>query len=1585
DVYVQPANGCKADSTMTIQMLKDAYVRANAASATEITTATNENMIPYAYSKDGEGNVDKVYDECGTELSFFIGLTAEEEKTSVDVSVSLDDDDSYVYWTMKDASGNASRCSTLVSPKDTTKPEIVQSLDTLKLDGSDPDSKCQGVSDLSYNAISNMLNISDCSKTEISYVIIHEDGTKTSAKKVENDAFYKFKETLNDGDVIEWIATDEFQNSNSVKQDVEIVDKKAPKVDCDKLIKNIEITQNELTAGICIDNDYLINHKGLFTGLKSGDDHWVKDNCTDFSDIIVTSKRSDGKNNGDHADLTAPFMVGSTTINWTFADKAGNSDFCPQIINIPNNPPAIVCEPSEVKVPITRENDCNTSYKIEADKVIADLRRGVLIEKGIIDADGNILNGMTEDQVDDLLHKSDCGNDLKLESNVDVPLNPDGSFTFEIGKDVVVTYRVYDEYGNESFCTITYKAVDEEKPYVSKEEFVSTLLRDANCQYVYSNTKSDFLNKLDAADCSNMKVYYEIDGVKTELTDKMTYTDFDSEIGSETIKWTIEDVFGNYTEVTEKISKEDRLAPSVACPTDPIKIPLDGDCKSYVSMSDEQIIAMMRAGAVLPAFNEESLKKVMGIDLYDTLNEAEKFAVTHDCGETVRLLVNDGDDSFVEKEEIVVDMQYGETVTMEFAVRDLSGNENKCSLTFMAIDTTAPKITSLDTVRLYYTESECKCTYSETYEEIEKLLNIRDCDKNTTISYTSNGVTRALPKGEKFDMTLLAGEVNDIVWTVTDGSGNSSSEIQTVVAYDTIAPKFDCSTLAKDLTVVLRNHGDEATFDKFEKAGLDTSIYFDDSCDERLKPTFIRDDDKNVFKDIYPANDTTILYTTFVDKASNSHYCEQNLIVLDSIKPVIICPRDYDTLTCDDKLPYIAKNLDEFKTYLYGDVLDAHNMIPDKFTHEDEFVGDKCESTLTRTYTIYDIFGGSSSCVNKIHVKDNIPPVWTSRLDADTLFFTCDDQSPVYELPKASDACSNYTSVLSTVTSDRVMDKTKCGYYNYNKTFKCYAIDGCGNVNHDSITFVLAIRDTNKPKFDVPDWFVDGEVTAKSDGKCEMLVPDLQPFALNWNDPCSTISALTFSQSPAAGTAIKSNTDVQMILTDACGNSFTIEKEITVPKRDDIVLATAVDFVKCEGSELDVKLMSDTIITAAGKVRILQEDNTYKEVEADVVFDVYKDSISVPTLVYSNNKTTFGLRFSSDPDKVAQYTAIDKLTQTGTYYYVAQDLNTGCTDTASAYIGIRQRPRVAMSSVDTVEACEYQALAVNGMAGDYKEILNVCVEDMGSEIIEEGWIIGGAKYNGEPISHVHDGSRMLYYAVNECGMTSSDSSLAWSCEYVYNRENGTFESKLTTEQMLKDTVSNGAPMKVHQKINPDSMLLTARFEGRPRVWVGENVNLDMKSIYKDKGIEYHWYKVVGDMDASSQMFDGYGNVLEDYINPLDEADELLTVSSIFDSDFGTYFYENLLDTTLFYVVVTDNVCTSAASNVVKVDAYDFIPTAITPHNSKDMNDVFMPGFQVEIFNRYGNKVFEGNDGWDGKIRGVLADPTVYYYVITMKD
>lgn len=58
-----------------------------------------------------------------------------------------------------------------------------------------------------------------------------------------------------------------------------------------------------------------------------------------------------------------------------------------------------------------------------------------------------------------------------------------------------------------------------------------------------------------------------------------------------------------------------------------------------------------------------------------------------------------------------------------------------------------------------------------------------------------------------------------------------------------------------------------------------------------------------------------------------------------------------------------------------------------------------------------------------------------------------------------------------------------------------------------------------------------------------------------------------------------------------------------------------------------------------------------------------------------------------------------------------------------------------------------------------------------------------------------------------------------------------------------------------------------------------------------------------------------------------------------------------------------------------------IPNTITP-NGDDINDVFMKGFDVAIFDRHGERVFHGDDGWDGhlKDKSVVAD--TYYYVLT---
>jgi hypothetical protein len=87
-------------------------------------------------------------------------------------------------------------------------------------------------------------------------------------------------------------------------------------------------------------------------------------------------------------------------------------------------------------------------------------------------------------------------------------------------------------------------------------------------------------------------------------------------------------------------------------------------------------------------------------------------------------------------------------------------------------------------------------------------------------------------------------------------------------------------------------------------------------------------------------------------------------------------------------------------------------------------------------------------------------------------------------------------------------------------------------------------------------------------------------------------------------------------------------------------------------------------------------------------------------------------------------------------------------------------------------------------------------------------------------------------------------------------------------------------------------------------------------------------------------------------------------------------------TSSYFVVASDLICPDNSSRwEIKVK----LPTILTPYDGNGLNDYFMKSYEVEIFNRYGQKVFSGNDGWDGTYRGVLADPGVYFYVVVMKN
>ncbi len=83
--------------------------------------------------------------------------------------------------------------------------------------------------------------------------------------------------------------------------------------------------------------------------------------------------------------------------------------------------------------------------------------------------------------------------------------------------------------------------------------------------------------------------------------------------------------------------------------------------------------------------------------------------------------------------------------------------------------------------------------------------------------------------------------------------------------------------------------------------------------------------------------------------------------------------------------------------------------------------------------------------------------------------------------------------------------------------------------------------------------------------------------------------------------------------------------------------------------------------------------------------------------------------------------------------------------------------------------------------------------------------------------------------------------------------------------------------------------------------------------------------------------------------------------------------------------VSNEYCIASANVEVEI----FVPNIMTPYNRNGRNDDFMIGSRsvvhVEIFNRYQQKVYEGNIGWDGTYRGRAAEPGTYYYRIQMKD
>ncbi len=71
-------------------------------------------------------------------------------------------------------------------------------------------------------------------------------------------------------------------------------------------------------------------------------------------------------------------------------------------------------------------------------------------------------------------------------------------------------------------------------------------------------------------------------------------------------------------------------------------------------------------------------------------------------------------------------------------------------------------------------------------------------------------------------------------------------------------------------------------------------------------------------------------------------------------------------------------------------------------------------------------------------------------------------------------------------------------------------------------------------------------------------------------------------------------------------------------------------------------------------------------------------------------------------------------------------------------------------------------------------------------------------------------------------------------------------------------------------------------------------------------------------------------------------------------------------------------CSDTATKVINV--VPFVPNVFTP-NGDGVNDLFMAGLEIHIFDRNGLLLYQGKDGWNGQYKGKLMDPDTYFYRI----
>ncbi len=921
---------------------------------------------------------------------------------------------------------------------------------------------------------------------------------------------------------------------------------------------------------------------------------------------------------------------------------------------------------------------------------------------------------------------------------------------------------------------------------------------------------------------------------------------------------------------------------------------------------------------------------------------------------------------------------------------DKAGNQDSCMAYMDVIDSVALELTNCvpdTTFRIELEEGKCSMNADTLMNRITPPTAFDLCDNDTIVPIIERRYNGELLVDENGNPIVWNSQdfplgVTNIKWIFIDKRGIMKDSCEMNVNLTT--KLFDCSTLEDTISLELMEKF-YATAEEVKLRGLKKPEITIDNC-HAATIEFSRSDGLDSTAD-YQIGQTSV-YWKFRYVFGDSVTCEQVVNIIDMVPITIDCPVEGDiAYECYGEIPTPYASFEDFLA-AGGKISEIKKYKEGSFRYEETEQGKApCDYNLVRTYFVSDIRDQETSCSQTFSIKDVTPPVIHTKLD--TIKIAC-DQDSLIDIAlgqedvtiNVSDNCSEKEEIeiVKSIQKNRSNDVHDCAYNNYTIWRTWVAKDKCGNESAPLVQVVLVV-DSVAPKFVLPENFKD-TVLASNIKKCTMTVPPLYTNFKNYvQDECTETDDIDIWQVPAPGVVITEDTEVWIYSADKCGNRDSLKMFARVMQPKNVVSLDAKDLTICSDNDSSyIDLWSQDARFATGYV-LIETAGKIRSIPSTFVYDCYKDSISPSTILFSDNKATYYDRFYTDNKPAyealrAKRTHLNRYSQSGKYVFVVMDTTTQCADTAYSYLKINEKPRINMISRD-IPICEDDSLNLKLM----DSISAVCVEPMGTPITKVGWIVDTADYvPNSPVPYTKPEVPAYYFAENACGRTTSYNSLFTPCEDgIFTLEDslrlvGGSVENLNAWRDYKVFRRDSILLVMHERFVRDSLVLTTDPFGVRRCYIGDEVVLSVNT-HHFKPVFYSWYKVKNGFDGDMSGFDKDGNLLA-------ELSEELRDSILYRDyeELHSYYPFYPADSSKYYVLVGDGVCPAVPSNLYNIDVLTRVPTAFTPYIKDGFNDVFLERRQVVIFDRYGQKIFEGMNGWDGTdYNGRMVDPGVFFY------